>query len=65
MVRKPLAGAKCGYIPCLELKNISGNYELRRCDEIVKPLAQEPIDLYMLRLERELMFKEIKGETIL
>lgn len=65
MVSKPLAGAKRGYIPCVELKNIKGGYELRRCDEIVKPIAKEPIDLYMARLERELMFKEIKGETIL
>ena len=65
MVEKPAAGNKRGIIPCVELKNLQGGYELRRCDEIVKPTAGEPINLYLKRLEAELCRKDILGQTIL
>lgn len=65
LVHRPAAGEKKGIIPCVELKNINGGYELRRCDEILKPTAGEPIDLYLNRLEAELCRKDILGETIL
>lgn len=64
-VQKPIAGGKTGVIPCVELKNINGGYELRRCDNILKPVAGEPIDCYLKRLEAELCRKDILGETIL
>lgn len=64
-VERPIAGGKVGVIPCVELKNIHGGYEFRRCDEIVKPTAGEPIDLYLNRLEAELCRKDVLGETIL
>ena len=64
-VERPLAGNKRGIIPCVELKNIKGGYELRRCDDILKPTAGESIDLYLKRLESELCRKDILGETIL
>lgn len=64
-VHKPAAGGKTGVIPCVELQNIHGGYELRRCDEILKPTAGEPIDLYLKRLKEELERKDILGETIL
>ena len=64
-VQRPVAGGKTGVIPCVELQNIRGNYELRRCDEILKPTAGEHIDLYLKRLEAELCRKDILGETIL
>jgi len=64
-VQKPVAGGKTGVIPCVELQNIHGGYEIRRCDEILKPVAGEPIDLYLKRLESELCRKDILGETIL
>ena len=64
-VQKPVAGGKTGIIPCVELKNLHGSYELRRCDDIVKPVGGEPIDLYLKRLEAELCRKDILGETIL
>jgi len=64
-VQKPVAGGKTGVIPCVELQNIHGGYELRRCDEIVKPVAGEPIDFYLKRLKWELERKDILGETIL
>ena len=63
-VQKPVAGGETGFIPCVELKNINGGYELRRCDKILKPVAGEPIDLYLKRLEAELCRKDILGETI-
>ena len=63
-VERPIAGNKRGIIPCVELKNIHGGYELRRCDEIVKPVAGESIDLYLKRLKWELERKDILGETI-
>jgi hypothetical protein len=65
MVEKPAAGNKRGIIPCVELKNLQGGYELRRCDEILKPVGGEPIDLYLKRLKWELERKDILGETIL
>lgn len=65
MVERPAVGNKRGIIPCVELKNLQGGYELRRCDEIVKPTAGEPIDLYLKRLDAELHRKDILGETIL
>lgn len=65
MVEKPSAGNKRGIIPCVELKNIHGSYEFRRCDDIVKPIGGEPIDLYLKRLDAELHRKDILGETIL
>ena len=64
-VERPVAGGKTGVIPCVELKNIHGGYELRRCDEIVKPTAGEPIDRYLKRLKWELERKDILGETVL
>jgi len=64
-VQKPVAGGKAGIIPCVELQNIHGGYEIRRCDDIVKPTAGEPIDLYLKKLEAELCRKDILGETIL
>lgn len=65
MVHRPVAGNKRGIIPCVELKNIHGGYEFRRCENILKPTAGEPIDLYLKRLEAELCRKDILGETIL
>lgn len=65
MVHRPAAGGKRGLIPCVELKNLQGGYEFRRCDDIVKPIAGEPIDVYMKRFEAELCRKDILGETIL
>ena len=65
MVEKPAAGNKRGIIPCVELKNLQGGYELRRCDDIVKPTAGERVDLYLKRLEAELCRKDVLGETIL
>ena len=64
-VQRPVAGGKTGVIPCVELKNLKGGYELRRCDEILKPTPNEPIDLYLKRLKWELERKDILGETIL
>ena len=64
-VQRPVAGGKIGVIPCVELKNIYGGYELRRCNNILKPVGGEPIDLYLKRLEAELCRKDILGETIL
>ena len=64
-VQKPVAGNRTGIIPCVELKNIHGDYELRRCDSILKPVAGEPIDRYFKRLQWELERKDILGETIL
>ena len=64
MVEKPAAGNKRGIIPCVELKNLQGGYELRRCDEILKPTAGEPINLYLKRLEAELCRKDTLGETL-
>lgn len=65
MVKRPAAGNKRGIIPCVELKNLQGGYEFRRCEDILKPTAGEPIDLYLKRLEAELCRKDILGETIL
>ena len=64
-VQKPIAGCKTGIIPCVELQNIYGGYEFRRCDEILKPIGGEPIDLYLKRLEAELCRKDALGEIIL
>lgn len=64
-VQKPVAGGKVGVIPCVELKNIHGGYEIRRCDDILEPTAGEPINFYLKRLETELCRKDILGETIL
>ena len=64
-VQRPAAGGKTGVIPCVELKNLQGGYEFRRCDEILKPTPNEPIDLYLKRLKWELERKDILGETIL
>lgn len=64
-VQKPVAGGKTGVIPCVELKNIHGGYEIRRCDEILKPKAGEPINFYLNRLECELTYKEVNNEMIL
>ena len=64
-VQRHATGGKTGVIPCVELKNLQGGYELRRCDEILKPTAGEPIDLYLKRLKWELERKDILGETIL
>lgn len=64
-VERPVAGVNTGVIPCVELKNIYGGYELRRCDEILKPVAGEPIDFYLKRLKWELERKDILGQTIL
>ena len=63
-VERPVAGSKRGFIPCVELKNIHGGYELRRCDEILKPVNGESIDLYLKRFKWELERKDILGETI-
>ena len=63
-VEKPAVGNKRGVIPCVELQNIHGGYELRRCDEILKPVGGEPINLYFKRLKWELERKDILGETI-
>ena len=64
-LQKPVTGGKAGIVPCVELQNIRGNYEIRRCDEILEPSAGEPIDLYFKRLRWELERKDILGETIL
>ena len=64
-IERPVAGGKIGVIPCVELENIHGDYEFRRCDDILKPIAGEPIDLYLKRLKGELERKDILGETIL
>lgn len=64
-LQKPVAGGKAGIVPCVELQNIHGGFEIRRCDEILKPTASEPIDLYFKRLRWELERKDILGETIL
>lgn len=64
-LQRPIAGGKVGIIPCVELKNIYGGYEFRRCDNILKPVAGEPIDLYFKKLKWELERKDILGETIL
>ena len=64
-LQKPVAGGKTGITPCVELQNIHGGYEIRRCDEILKPSAGEPIDSYFKRLRWELERKDILGETIL
>ena len=64
-VERPVAGNKRSIIPCVELKNIHGGYEIRRCTEILKPTSGEPIDLYLKRLKWELERKDILGETIL
>lgn len=64
-VQKPVAGGKTGIIPCVELKNLQGGYEFRRCEDILKPIGGEPIDLYLKRLKWELERKDILGETIL
>jgi hypothetical protein len=64
-VEKPAVGNKRGVIPCVELQNIHGGYELRRCDDILKPTAGEPIGTYLKRLKWELERKDILGETIL
>ena len=64
-VERPVAGGNTGVIPCVELKNIHGGYEIRRCDDILKPTAGEPIDLYLKRLKWELERKDILGQTIL
>lgn len=65
IVEKPAAGNKRGIIPCVELKNIKGGYEFRRCEDILKPKAGEPINFYLNRLECELTYKEVNGEMIL
>lgn len=64
-VERPVAGGKTGVIPCVELKNIYGGYELRRCENILKPGVGETIDHYIGRLKCELCRKDILGETIL
>lgn len=64
-VERPLAGNKRGIIPYVELQNIHGGYELRRCDSILKPGMGETIDHYIGRLKCELRLKDILGETIL
>ena len=64
-LERPVAGSKRGVTLCVELKNIHGSYEIRRCDNILKPTAGEPIDLYLKRLKWELERKDILGETIL
>lgn len=63
-VHRPAAEGKTGFIPCVELKNINGGYEIRRCDDILKPSAGEPIDSYFKRLKWELERKNILGETV-
>ena len=65
MVHRPAAGNKRGIIPCVELKNLQGGYEFRRCEDILKPVGGELIDLYLKRLEAELCRKDVLGETIL
>jgi hypothetical protein len=65
MVHRPAAGGKKGVIPCVELTNIQGSHEIRRCEDILKPNPQEPIDQYLNRLFKELDRKNILGETIL
>ena len=64
-VQRPVAGGKTGVIPCVELQNIYGSYEIRRCDDILKPTAGERVDLYLKRLDAELHRKDILCETIL
>ena len=64
-LQKPAAGGKTGIVPCVELQNIHGGYEIRRCDTILKPSAGEPLNLYFKRLKWELERKDILGETIL
>ena len=64
VVEEQLHGTR-GYIPCVELTNINGKKEIRRCDEIVKPKAKEPIDLYITRVECELTYKEVNGYMVL
>ena len=64
-LQKPVAGGKAGIVPCVELQNIHGGFEIRRCNEILEPTAGEPIDLYFKRLRWELERKDILGETIL
>ena len=63
-IERPVAVGKTGIIPCVELKNIHGDYELRRCDEILKPGMGETIDHYIGRLKCELRLKGLLGETI-
>lgn len=64
-VHRPTAGGKKGVILCVELTNIHGNHEIRGCEDILKPNPQEPIDIYLDRLFKELDRKNILGETIL
>lgn len=64
-LQKPVAGGKAGIVPCVELQNIHGGFEIRRCYEILKPTADERLDLYFKRLRWELERKDILGETIL
>ena len=64
-VHRQLAGGKKGVILCVELTNIHGSYEIRRCEDILKPNPQEPIDAYLNRLFQELDRKNVLGETIL
>lgn len=64
-VHHQLAGGKMGVILCVELTNIHGSHEIRRCEDILKPNPQEPIDTYLNRLFQELDRKNILGETIL
>lgn len=65
VVHRPAAGGKKGIIPCVELKTLAGGYQIRRCDEILTPAPNEPIDLYLKRFQWELDRKNILGETIL
>lgn len=64
-MQRPVAGGKTGIVPCVELKNINGGYELRRCDDILQPGAGETIGHYLRRFKVELHRKDILGETIL
>ena len=63
-LQKPVAGSKTGIIPCVELQSISGGYQIRRCVDILEPVAGEPIDLYFKRLKWDLERKDILGETV-
>ena len=64
LVERPAVGNRRDIIPCIRLRNLKGGYEYRKCKDIVKPIAKEPLGPYMKRLEAELCRKDILGETI-
>ena len=65
LIQKPVSGGRSGIIPCVELKTVNGDdYQLRRCDDILKPMAKEPIMSYLNRLQDELCKMDVVGKII-